>query len=471
MAKRKIILEGVKVTGIADKGKAAGRDHSGEVVFVEGAVPGDVLDVLVIRKRKGIREAVPTRFIQHSKDKVEPFCQHFNICGGCKWQNLDYNAQISHKQQRVHDALSRIGNLDFPEIRPIIGSAVNTFYRNKLEFSFSNKRWLSQEEIDSGLPIEQRDALGFHKAGAFDKIIDIQKCYLQPDPSNKIRNMIRKFAIDNNYTFYDYRERTGWLRNIIVRNNLEGEVMLLFSFNYEDKLQREALADFILSSLPEVKTMCYVINPKHNDSIFDLEVKIHFGEGYLIEDLTGIKFRIGPKSFFQTNTKQTVELYGTAIELADLQGDELVYDLYTGIGSIALLLADKCKKVIGIEEVEAAVIDARINAKLNDISNAEFISGDVARVLNNEMVNETGKPQVLITDPPRAGMHKKVIAQLLEMEIPRIIYISCNPATQARDIKLLDEKYRITTVQPVDMFPHTHHVENVVALQLIKTNE
>lgn len=471
MARRKIILEGVRITGIADKGKAAGRDQSGEVVFVEGAVPGDVLDVLVIRKRKGIREAVPVRFLEHSPDKVEPFCSHFSICGGCKWQNLDYTAQLQHKQLRVADAFSRIGHLKFPQIRPIIGSADNRYYRNKLEFSFSNKRWLTREEIENADTIQQRDALGFHKAGAFDKIIDITKCYLQPDPSNKIRNLIRQFAIDNNYAFYDSREKTGWLRNVIVRNNLAGEVMLLFAFNNEDTDKRNALADFLLSAIPEVKTMCYVINSKLNDSIFDLEVKIQFGDGFITEDLAGIQFRIGPKSFFQTNPVQTVELYQTALDLAGLKGDELVYDLYTGIGSIALHLAKRCKKVIGIEEIKEAVEDANTNAKLNDIQNVEFFAGDVAALLRPEFIAKKGKPQVIVTDPPRAGMHKKVTAQLLEMAIPHIVYISCNPATQARDIQILNEKYEITAVQPVDMFPHTHHVENVVALKLNEIHE
>lgn len=404
------------------------------------------------------------RLVQPSSDRIEPFCAHFSICGGCKWQNLDYATQLRHKHQSVVDAFDRIAKVPVGEMLPILGAPETVFYRNKLEFAFANKRWLLQEELNTG--IVAGSGLGFHKAGAFDKVIDIEKCWLQTDPSNALRNAAREIALEQGLEFYDVRRHAGFLRNMMVRLCTTGETMVLFSFAYDDQEAIPAYLSAFLERFPELTTIVYCINEKLNDTVFDREMIAWHGKGYVIEQLGALRFKIGPKSFFQTNSKQAKVLYDTAREFAGLTGKERVFDLYTGTGSIALYVADLCKEVIGIEEIPEAIEDAKENQVLNNIGNAVFYAGDVRRVLSPEFIEKHGKPDVVITDPPRAGMHEKAILFLLELAAPRIVYVSCNPATQARDIQLLSELYRVVKVRPVDMFPHTHHIENVALLEL-----
>ncbi len=461
---KKKVIPGVEISGIADKGMAVGRDAEGQVIFVEGAVPGDVLDVLAYRKRKGVLFAVPHHFQRYSPDRREPFCAHFDQCGGCKWQHLAYEAQLQHKQRVVEDALQRIAKVEVGEWLPILGSEDTTYYRNKLEFSFSSKRWLTPAEIESGIS-NAADVLGFHAPGAYDKIVDIQHCWLQPDPSNDLRNAARELAKQQQLAFFDARLKEGFLRNMIVRTSSLGEVMLIVSFFEDDQDRITTYLDALLARFPELTTVIYCINSKANDSMYDLEMRTYYGKGFIEEKLRHVRFRIGPKSFFQTNPRQSELLYETAAEFAGLQGDENVYDLYTGIGSIALFVAGRCRQVVGIEEVEAAIEDARENAKLNGIGNADFYAGDVRDILTAGFAVRHGRPDVLITDPPRAGMHPKVVEMLLQLEAPRLVYVSCNPATQARDLQLLGAKYAVRRVRPVDMFPHTHHVESVALLE------
>lgn len=462
-------LEGVNITGIADKGRAVGR-HEEKVVFVEGAVPGDIVDVKVIKKQKGFDIGTILRFQEYSPDRIPHFCDHFEECGGCSWQNLAYKTQLKHKQQTVKDAMQRLAKVDVDnKLLPIVPAVETTFYRNKLEYTFSNRRWLTQVEIDKGIEYPNRQALGFHRPGGYNKIVDIEYCFLQPDPSNDIRNGLREFGIKNDFSFYDISKQEGLLRNILMRVATTGDVMLIISFFYNDEEKIKQMLEYADATFPEITSLMFVINDKKNDYILDLDIQLYKGEGFITEKLREVAFKIGPKSFFQTNSKQAVVLYDKVAEFADLKGDENVYDLYTGIGSIALYLADKCKQVVGIEEVAPAIEDAKVNAALNGIENATFYAGDVKDILTEEFRAEHGKPDLVITDPPRAGMHPKAVELLMELAAPRIVYVSCNPATQARDLLMMKEKYDVVKMQPVDMFPHTYHIENVALLQL-KTN-
>lgn len=464
--KKNIVLPNVHITGIADRGKGVGRTDEGLVVFVEGAVPGDVVDVFVQKKKGGFAEGYTVEFQKMSPHRVEPFCQHFEICGGCKWQNLNYQTQLAHKQQVVEDSLRRIGKVEIGEFQPILGAPETTFYRNKLEFAFANRRWLTTTEMQAGEPNEA-NVLGFHKAGAFDKLIDIQHCWLQADPSNAIRNGIRDIAFEQGLEFYDMRRHTGFLRNLVVRLTTTGELMLTVSVAQPDEEKIRAFLEAILARFTgQITTLVYCINQKLNDTMFDLPMHIYFGKGYVEEKLGDLRFKIGPKSFFQTNSRQGKNLYDLVVQFADFQGNENVYDLYTGTGSIALYVAKYCRQVVGIEEIPEAIADAEENMKLNNIANTVFYAGDVKNVLSPAFAERHGKPDLVITDPPRAGMHENTVQFLLELSAPRIVYVSCNPATQARDLQLLSEKYDTVKVRPVDMFPHTHHIENVALLRL-----
>lgn len=468
MARRKKQVQDVHITGIADKGKAVGRDAEGIVYFVDGAVPGDIVDVLVLRKKKSFRQGVVTEYKKYSEDRIDPKCQHFGVCGGCKWQNFDYKAQITNKEKTVVDAMTKIGGLSADLVLPIKGSDKIYEYRNKLEYSFSNKRWITEEEVKSGLPIDQTPAVGFHRPGAWDKIVDVYTCHLQPNFSDKIRNTIRDFAFKNEFTFYNQRDHHGLFRNMIVRNSSLGEWMLIVAFGEKDDDAVEKTMAFIAEQFPEITSLQYVINTKKNDTLYDQEIKVYRGKDHIVEQLGNVKYQIGPKSFFQTNTSQAEILYQVTSDFAGIQKTDNVYDLYTGLGSIALYIADQCQQVTGIEEVAAAIDDANVNMVANNITNASFYAGDVKDILDESFIAKHGKPQVVITDPPRAGMHADVIETLLKLAAPRIVYVSCNPGTQARDLKLLCEKYEVIKLQPVDMFPHTHHIENVALLELKK---
>jgi len=461
------IVEDVVISGIADKGKSVGRDAEGRVFFVDNAVPGDRVDVEVYKKRKGFFMGHAKAFKTLSADRTEPFCAHFEHCGGCKWQHLDYEAQTRHKQQTVADAIRRIAHLEPQSFRPILPAPETTFYRNKLEFTFSNTRWLTPEEI--GTEVSNKvNVLGFHPPGSFDKVIDIQKCWLQMGPSNAFRNGIREIARAQELDFYDTRAHKGFLRQFMVRTTTLDQSMLMISFGEDDPDRRDRFLEAVQVRFPKLTTLQYCVNTKWNDTFHDLDILTYAGPGYVEEQLGAVRFRIGPKSFFQTNTRQARTLYDLALEFAGLSGKENVYDLYTGIGSIALYAAAQAKQVVGIEEVEEAIADAHRNADLNGVSNCRFYAGDVRNILTEDFAREHGKPDVLITDPPRAGMHADVVRMLLALEAPRLVYVSCNPATQARDLKLLSEKYELMIVQPVDMFPHTHHVESVARLDLKK---
>ena len=458
------LLEKVKITDIGSEGNALARVDN-MVVFVPMLVPGDVVDLKVIRKRKKFMEGMVIKFHEFSPDRIKPRCIHFGICGGCKWQHLPYPLQLKFKQKQIVDNLSRIGKVDLPLTEPIIGSPDVYLYRNKLEYTFSDKKWLTEDEISSNEVFNNSDALGFHIPGLFDKVLDIKECHLQPEPTNEIRNEVREFAIRNHLKFFDIREQKGFLRNLIVRNNLQGEVMVIVVFYYDHKPAREDLLNFIRKRFPRVTSLMYIINSKKNDSLSDQKPVLFCGKDHLIEEMDGLKFRIGPKSFYQTNTRQALALYNIAIGMAGLTGVETVYDLYTGTGTIAGFVARYARKVIGIEYVEDAVVDARINSELNNISNTVFYAGDIKDILSEVFIQKNGRPDIIFTDPPRAGMHEDVIMMILKAAPDKIVYISCNPATQARDVFLLSQKYKITRIQPVDMFPHTHHVENVVLLE------
>ena len=489
---KKIILENLLITDYAAEGKALAK-LDGKVIFIAGAVPGDVADVMLVKNKKDWAEGRVLKIKQLSKERVEPFCKHFGICGGCKWQMLPYAKQLQYKQQEVEQNLRRIGKVDLPEILLIVGGDETVHYRNKLEFTFSNKRYLLPEEIassyqygeniadilDSSEPADSKvpppaggggggfgGALGFHVPRIFDKVIDIEECYLMDDVNNKIRNTIRSFALGNNFTFYDIRQHTGWLRNIIIRLCTTGELMVNICLNYDDEADRKKLFDHLLKQVPAITTLLYTINPKWNDSIYDLTPQVYFGKGYATEKLAGFEFKISPKSFFQTNTKQAEKLYTITREFAGLTGNEILYDLYCGTGSIGIFLSKNAKKIIGVEVIEESIADAKENAALNNINHAEFFAGDVIKICNDEFFAMHGRPDVIITDPPRAGMHEKLVNKLLEIAAPKIVYVSCNTATQARDLGLLAEKYAIEKIQPVDMFPHTHHIECVVLLKL-----
>jgi 23S rRNA (uracil1939-C5)-methyltransferase len=464
-------IENLEITDAGAEGKAVGR-HNERVVFVPFAAPGDVVDVQVYKKRKSFFEARIERFEKASPLRIEPKCSHFGLCGGCKWQHLDYAQQLKYKQKQVKDALDRIARVPYEKLNPIIGSDETFNYRNKLEFTFSNRRWLTEAELEKKEedPLAL-DGLGFHLPGMFDKILNIDECYLQKDPSNNIRLALKQYVVEKGISFYDVKKWEGMMRNLIVRNTTTGDLMTIVVFREFDKETVEGVMNFLKDTFPEITSLLYVINGKKNDTITDLEIEVFDGTPYItetmqsgVEGLRPLQFRIGPKSFYQTNSKQAYHLYKAAFDLAQFKGDELVYDLYTGTGTIAAFIARSVKKVVGVEYVKEAVADARVNVALNGIENASFVSGDLAKVLNEEFLGEHGKPDVILTDPPRSGMHPKVVEQILQVEPKKVVYVSCNPATQARDVALLYEKYDIKEVQPVDMFPQTHHVENVILL-------
>ena len=468
--KNKVILNNITVTDYAAEGKGLAR-HEGKVVFISGAVPGDVADILLTKNKKDWAEGRVVKMISLSPERVMPFCRHFGVCGGCKWQMMPYEKQLFYKQQEAEQNIRRIGKIDLPPILPIIGAADTIYYRNKLEFTFSNRRFLTNDEIGADTAIVQQDALGYHVPRIFDKVIDIHECWLMDDINNQVRNTIRDFANHSGFSYYDIREHTGWLRNIIIRYCNTGELMINICINYDDKKNIALLLDHLLEKIPGITTLLYTVNSKWNDTIYDLEPEVYYGKGYVIEKLLTqhgkeLQFIIGPKSFFQTNTSQAEQLYRITAEYAGLTGRETVYDLYCGTGSIGIYLSDQAKKVIGVESIEAATEDAKKNASLNNINHAHFFAGDVIKICTDDFFAEHGKPDVIITDPPRAGMHEKLVNKLLEIEAPRIVYVSCNTATQARDILLLGEKYIVEKLQPVDMFPHTHHIECVALLNL-----
>ena len=457
------ILENVVVESVAAEGKALAH-IDGAVLFLQFAVPGDIVDVKVTKKRKNYMEGYILRIVKPSEYRLEPFCRHFGVCGGCKWQPLPYRMQLEAKQQQVYDQLVRIGHLEVPEVSPIIPSEKTEHYRNKLEFTFSERRWIETWENPDEIAPEDRVGLGFHVGRFFDKVLDIRHCYLQKEPSDSIRLFIRRYAVSHGLSFFNIREHRGLLRNMIIRTTEAGATMLIMCFYYDDPEARKGLLDAVAEAFPQITSIYYVINGKANDSIADRECILYKGEETICEEMEGLKFRIGPKSFYQTNTLQAYRLYSVVRDFACLQGNETVYDLYTGTGTIAQFVSGRARKVIGIEYVPEAIEDAKANAKANGIANCEFFAGDMKDVLNADFIAQHGHPDVVILDPPRAGIHPDVAEVILEAAPDRIVYVSCNPASQARDLALLGEKYRITAVQPVDMFPHTHHVENVAAL-------
>lgn len=460
------VLENITITDYAAEGKALARVNE-LVVFVPFAVPGDVVDLQVRRKKHSYCEAEIIRFIKYSERRVKPFCQHFGICGGCKWQNIPYDEQLRMKQKQVYDQLTRIGKVNLPEFNQILGSVKTQGYRNKLEFGCSNRRWLTQDEIASGSDFTQMNAVGFHITGAFDKILPIEKCWLMDDLQNKIRNAIRDYAYEHDIVFYDIRRQCGLLRDIMVRNSDTGEWMVLIQFHYEkdeDEVIAKNLLQHIADGFPEITSLLYVNNQKGNDTFNDLNIEVFKGNDYIYETMDGLIFKVGAKSFYQTNTKQAYHLYSVVRDFANLTGNELVYDLYTGTGTIANFVSRYAKRVIGIEYVPEAIEDAKINSEINNISNTLFFAGDMKDILTESFISENGTPDIIITDPPRAGMHPDVVQTIIKTAPKRIVYVSCNPATQARDLSLLDNLYEVVAVQPVDMFPHTPHVENVVLL-------
>jgi 23S rRNA (uracil1939-C5)-methyltransferase len=487
--KKREILYNIAVTDYAAEGKAIGR-YEGKVLFIQGAVPGDVVDLLIVKSKKDWAEAKVINLVELSPDRVIPFCKHFGVCGGCKWQMLPYHKQLEYKQREAGENLRRIGKTDLPPVLPIIGSVKTVFYRNKLEFTFSNKRYLlalpASNDRDAvvndhspvsdkntpdaikppSLPVGEDGALGYHVPRLFDKVLDIQECWLMDDVNNLIRNTIRSFSELNNFSYYDIRAHTGWLRNVIVRYCTSGELMVNICLNYDAEDDRNRLLEHLLKEVPSITTLLYTINPKWNDTIYDLSPQVYHGKGYLTEKLEDFEFIISPKSFFQTNTLQAERLYQVTREFAGLTGNEIVYDLYCGTGSIGIFLSKGAKKIIGVEAIEEAIEDAKKNAAINNIQHAHFFAGDVIKICDDAFFETNGRPDVIITDPPRAGMHEKLVLKLLDIEAPTIVYVSCNTATQARDIHLLSEKYDVVKIQPLDMFPHTHHIECVVLLKL-----
>lgn len=457
------IIEQVTVTDIAAEGKAIVK-YNEKVVFVPYVVPGDVVDLQITKKKSSYMEARAIKFHEYSTIREKPICEHYGVCGGCKWQILPYSEQIRYKQQQVVDNLTRIAKIEMPEVSPILGSAKTTFYRNKLEFTFSNKRWLSFEEMDAESK-GTMNALGFHIPRLFDKVLDINKCWLQDDISNQIRLAVRDYALDNNLTFFDLRNQEGFLRNLIIRTSSTGELMVIVVFYYEDKEQQTKLLQHIADIFPQITSLLFIINEKANDTITDREVVVFKGADCIYEEMEGLRFKIGPKSFYQTNSEQAHELYKVVRNFAQLTGNELVYDLYTGTGTIANFIAKSCREVIGIEYVPEAIEDAAFNSTTNGLTNTRFYAGDMKDILNQDFIEKHGAPDVIITDPPRAGMHNDVVTAILFASPQRIVYVSCNPATQARDLAILDQDYKLIAIQPMDMFPHTHHVENVVLLE------
>lgn len=462
---RRQVFENVEVVDAAAKGKTIGKAPDGRVIFLTNTVPGDVVDVQTTKKRKAYFEGVATKFHSLSNKRVEPECQHFGVCGGCKWQDMGYEHQLFYKQKEVENNLKRIGHLDLPAISPILGSEKQYFYRNKMEFSFSDSRWLTLDEIQSNEQIEDKNALGFHIPGMWDKILDIKKCHLQQDPSNAIRLETKKFATDHGLSFFNPRNQYGLLRTLMIRTTSTGEIMVLVQFFEDDHEKRELLLNHLSNIFPEITSLLYVINPKQNDTIYDQEVICFAGRDHIFEEMEGLKFKINAKSFYQTNSAQAYQLYKITRDFANLKGDELVYDLYTGTGTIAQFVSKNAKKVIGIESVPEAIMDAKANAERNAIENVDFYVGDMKNVFNEKFIATHGVPDVIITDPPRDGMHKDVVQQILNIAPEKVVYVSCNSATQARDLELMKEMYAVTKVQPVDMFPQTHHVENVVLLE------
>ena len=462
------VFENIEITGVAAEGKALVRIND-IVCFVPNCVPGDIVDLQITKKKHSFMEAKVLRIVEPSKVRCEARCKHFGVCGGCKWQILPYAEQLKYKQQQIVDNLTRIGKIELPEISPILGSKHIYAYRNKLEFTCADRKWLPWEEIEAAGGLDKIDStygLGFHIPNCFDKVLDIEECHLMPDINNRIRNGVREYARTHGLTFYNEHTHEGLLRTLILRNNHKGELMLIVSFGEKVTEACMQLLEYLHNEFPEIISLLYVENLKFNDTIGDLEVKTYFGQEYILEEMEGLQFKVGPKSFYQTNTEQAYELYKVAREFAELTGDELVYDLYTGTGTIANFVSRKAKEVIGIEYVPEAIEDAKVNSKINNIENTRFFAGDMKDILNNAFVAKYGRPDVIITDPPRAGMHEDVVNVILNAAPKRIVYVSCNPATQARDLALLDAKYKVTKVQPVDMFPHTQHVENVVQLCL-----
>ncbi|OXB20380.1 MULTISPECIES: 23S rRNA (uracil(1939)-C(5))-methyltransferase RlmD [Flavobacterium] len=462
----KIVFHQIQVLDAGAKGVSVAKAPDGKVIFIPNVVPGDVVDVQTFKKRKAYYEGKAVKFHELSEHRIEPICDHFGVCGGCKWQNMKYSQQLYYKQNEVKNHLQRIGKVELPEFETILGSEKQFFYRNKMEFSFSNSRWLTEKEIGSTEDLGNRNALGFHIPKMWDKILDIQKCHLQEDPSNAIRNEIRAFANEHNMAFFNPREHSGLLRTVMIRTVSTGEIMVLIQFFEDDQKNRELILDHLYEKFPQITSLQYVINAKQNDTIYDQDIKLYKGRDYILEEMEGLKFSINAKSFYQTNSDQAYELYKITRDFAGLTGNETVYDLYTGTGTIAQFVSKKAKKVIGVESVPEAILDAKANAERNNITNCEFFVGDMKVVFNEAFIAQHGKPDVIITDPPRDGMHAAVVDQILKIAPKKVVYVSCNSATQARDLALMDEKYKVTRVRPVDMFPQTHHVENVVLLEL-----
>jgi 23S rRNA (uracil1939-C5)-methyltransferase len=462
--RRTKIIENVRIEDIGSEGKSIAK-VDGQVVFVTKALPGDLVDLRITKMKKSYMEGIPLRFHELSEMRVTPFCKHFDVCGGCKWQDLPYQEQLKYKQKQVTDNFERIGKVDFPEVNEILPSNNTRYYRNKLEFTFTNFRWLTKEEMD--IPPENKElrGVGFHIPGRWDKIVDVEHCHLQKDPSNDIRNSIREFALRHDYSFFDLKKQEGLLRNLIIRTSTTNETMVVLIFYYDDREKREKLLDFLKEQFPEITSLMYMINPKANDSIYDLEPVLYSGRDHIFEQMEGLSFKLGPKSFYQTNSEQAYELYKLVREYAALKGEEIVYDLYTGTGTIVNFIARQAGKVVGIESVPEAIDDANENSMINGITNTVFRAGDMKDILNTQFFSDHGHPQVIITDPPRAGMHKNVIKNILNANPDKIVYVSCNPATQSRDINLLSDHYKVESIQPVDMFPHTYHVENIALLR------
>ena len=468
MAKKntdKVVFHQIKVLDAGAKGVSVAKAPDGKVVFISNVVPGDVVDVQTFKKRKAYYEGKAVKFHELSEHRVDPICEHFGVCGGCKWQNMKYSQQLFFKHNEVKNHLQRIGKIELPDFEPILGSEKQFFYRNKMEFSFSNSRWLTEAEIGSSEELDNKNALGFHIPKMWDKILDIKKCHLQEDPSNAIRNEVREFANANGLTFFNPRAHEGLLRTLMLRTASTGEIMVLLQFFEDDQANRELLLDHLYAKFPQITSLQYVINNKANDTLYDTNIQLYKGRDYILEEMEGLKFSINAKSFYQTNSDQAYELYKITRDFAGLTGNETVYDLYTGTGTIAQFVSKKAKKVIGVESVPEAIKDAKANAERNNITNCEFFVGDMKVVFNEAFIAQHGKPDVIITDPPRDGMHAAVIDQILKIEPQKVVYVSCNSATQARDLALMDEKYKVTRVRPVDMFPQTHHVENVVLLE------
>ncbi len=459
-------MPSITFTDAGAKGVSVGRAEDGKAVMVKNAIPGDIADVRVQKKRKNYYQGIAQDFTHYSQDRTEPVCKYFGTCGGCKWQNMKYEKQLYFKEKEVLQNIKRIGHFDSFPSHPILASDSTYFYRNKMEFSFSNQRWITEEEIASGAPIKNRNALGFHLPGMWSKILDIETCHLQEDPSNAIKNFVRDWTQENHIPYFDVREHTGIMRTLLLRSNSKGEFMVVFQL-FEDFESKETLFNALLENFPQIQTLMFAINPKRNDSIYDLDIQCYSGEGFLWEEMEDLRFKISPKSFFQTNYSQAVNLYQLTREYAQISSDDVVYDLYTGTGTIAQFVAQQAKKVVGIESVSQAIEDARANAIINGIDNCDFFCGDMKEVFNTEFIATHGRPDVLITDPPREGMHAKVVENILELKPTRIVYVSCNSATQARDLELLKSEYKLTLVHPVDMFPQTHHVENIAVLERV----